>query len=704
MKTHISCQTGLPLPWGSSITPDGINFTLFSRHAEAVYLIVKPDRNKPDQVEIPLDPHTNKTGDIWHVLLRNVSPELLSYGYRVFGPYDPEGEGHAYNPQLVLLDPCSREIASPAWGIERSCLGQEPCCLVDLDDYDWEGDRPLNIPLAETVIYELHVRGFTQHPSSGVACPGTFKGIIEKIDYLRELGITAVELMPITDFNENEALFVDPESGEHLKNFWGYNPLSFFAPKGGYSSNPDCALYEFRDMVKALHKAGIEVILDVVFNHTAEGNLQGPTTSLRGIDNSIYYLLDAKSREYLNFSGCGNTCNCNHPVLRNLILHALRWWVVWMHVDGFRFDLASILGRDKQGNVLPNPPVVEQIAEDPVLAKTKIIAEAWDAAGLYQVGSFSSHRRWAEWNGRFRDDVRSFMCGHPDTTARLATRISGNADLYQNNDRTPCNSINFITSHDGFTLADLVSYNEKHNNNNGENNQDGDNHNISWNSGIEGPTKDQTVLNLRSRRARTMMVILMLSQGVPMVVAGDEIGRSQRGNNNAWCQDNAISWLDWSLVRTNRHLLRFFCKLVTLRKTHSIFRRESFFPPPVPQQSIDEAEIFWWGRSGEQNWAADEHFLAFFLRGSAPSQQQRVTKGNADFFVMINGHASETALCTVPPAPKNRHWVRLIDTSQPGPADFLDLDRARRIYSGTELTVANMACTVLQSVPGGRLS
>ena len=431
--------------------------------------------------------------------------------------------------------------------------------------------------LRDSIIYELHVRGFTRHPSSQVRCPGTFKGVTEKIPYLKRLGITAVELMPVTEFNENETTFVNPQTGERLKNFWGYSPLSFFAPKSGYSSDLEAPLNEFRDMVKALHRAGIEVILDIVYNHTAEGGADGPTTSFRGIDNTIYYLLDPWTRAYLNFSGCGNTCNCNHPIVRNLIMDALRWWVVDMHVDGFRFDLASILGRDANGQVLANPPVVEMIAEDPVLADTKIIAEAWDAAGLYQVGNFSPHHRWAEWNGRFRDDVRAFMCGHPGMVPALATRIAGSSDLYQRHGRRPCNSINFITSHDGFTLADLVSYNEKHNLSNGENNRDGDNHNLSWNSGVEGPTTDKKILALRSRRIRTMAVILLLSQGVPMLVAGDEFGRSQQGNNNAWCQDNAISWLDWSLAEKNREQVRFFRKLIQLRKSHPIFRRDDFF-------------------------------------------------------------------------------------------------------------------------------
>ena len=490
MKNEFRKKAGSPLPLGSTITAQGINFSLFSRNAHAVSLVIAPNPEHPDWIEIPLEPNIHKTGDIWHVLLTGASPGLR-YGYRISGPNDPNGSGHAFDATRILLDPYAREIHSPNWGKQRTCLGSEPCCLLDQYNYDWEGDRPLSIPLRDSIIYELHVRGFTRHPSSQVRCPGTFKGVTEKIPYLKQLGITAVELMPVTEFNENEATFVNPQDGERLKNFWGYSPLSFFAPKSGYSSDLEAPLDEFRDMVKALHRAGIEVILDIVYNHTAEGGADGPTTSFRGIDNTIYYLLDPWTRAYLNFSGCGNTCNCNHPIVRNLIMDALRWWVVDMHVDGFRFDLASILGRDANGQVLANPPVVEMIAEDPVLADAKIIAEAWDAAGLYQVGNFSPHHRWAEWNGRFRDDVRAFMCGHPGMVPALATRIAGSSDLYQRHGRRPCNSINFITSHDGFTLADLVSYNEKHNLSNGENNRDGDNHNLSWNSGVEGPTTDK---------------------------------------------------------------------------------------------------------------------------------------------------------------------------------------------------------------------
>ncbi len=695
MKKPLIQKAGSPLPLGSTITPQGINFALFSRHAESISLVVVPDPERPEKIEFSLDPSIHKTGDIWHILLGN-APLHLRYGYRITGPYDPEGTGHAFDGNLVLLDPYAREIHSPDWGQSRTCLGKEPCCLIDQHSYDWEEDRPLKIPLQDSIIYEMHVRGFTRHPSAKVRCPGTFRGIIEKIPYIKKLGITVVELMPVTEFNENETIFHNPESGERLKNFWGYSPLSFFAPKSAYSQDLEAPLNEFRDMVKALHRAGIEVILDIVYNHTAEGGADGPTTSFRGIDNTIYYLLDHWTKAYLNFSGCGNTCNCNHPIVRTLIMDALRWWVMEMHVDGFRFDLASILGRDAQGQVLANPPVVEMIAEDPVLADAKIIAEAWDAAGLYQVGNFSPHHRWAEWNGRFRDDVRAFMCGHPGMVPALATRLAGSSDLYRKQSQGPCNSINFITSHDGFTLADLVSYSEKHNLTNGENNRDGENHNLSWNSGIEGTTTKRKILALRSRRVRTMAVILFLSQGVPMLVAGDEFGRSQQGNNNAWCQDNAISWIDWDLAVKNRGQLRFFRKLIHLRKAHPIFKRTDFFLSTSDEASPSATypEILWQSLlPGEQDWSLECRTLAFLLNGSTLAEH------DDDFFVMLNG--SPTAPCefTVPEPSRNRIWRKIIDTGQPSPHDFIDLEQGDQVDCGSTLSVTNMGCVVLQSVP-----
>ncbi|MDH3347483.1 MAG: glycogen debranching enzyme, partial [Desulfobulbaceae bacterium] len=439
------------------------------------------------------------------------------------------------------------------------------------------------------------------------------------------------------------------------------------------------------------------VILDIVYNHTSEGGYDGHTASFRGIDNPIYYLLDPLSKAYLNYSGCGNTCNCNHPIMRTLIMDALRWWVVEMHVDGFRFDLASILGRDQNGDVLSNPPVVEQIAEDPILSNSKIIAEAWDAAGLYQVGSFSSHRRWAEWNGRFRDDIRSFIGGDHGTTASLATRIAGSSDLYQHNDRLPCNSINFITSHDGFTLWDLVSYNRKYNLENGENNRDGDNHNLSWNSGVEGETDDEEILALRNRRIRTMAVILFLSQGVPMLCAGDEFGRTQLGNNNAYCQDNEISWLDWRLLDKNKELFLFFKYLIKLRKDHQVFRRDDFFVLRNPEEEpLHLHEIIWHGlRPGRPDWSSESKTLAFTLNGLVPPHFE-----DDDFYVTLNGHSDVTARFEVPPPPMlhgRRSWKKIIDTTEEYPYATVECDQALRVSSGMELELAPMGCIVLQS-------
>lgn len=698
MKITFPTSSGRPQPLGSTITPSGINFALFSRHAETVSLILEMEDtlDAADRIEIKLDPKLHKTGDIWHIQVSGLPP-YIRYGYRLSGPWDPQTSGHGYNKDLILIDPYAKELRSPRWRQDRSCLGSQCCVLIPDTSYNWEGDRPLNIPLHETIIYEMHVRGFTNHPSANCSFPGTFRGICEKVDYLKELGITAVELMPVTEFDENDCTFQNPETGEQLKNYWGYSPLAFFAPKSAYANDSGHPLHEFRDMVKSLHQAGIEVILDIVYNHTAEGGWDGPTSSFRGIDNTIYYLLDPWTRAYLNFSGCGNTCNCNHPVVRSLIMDALRWWVIEMHVDGFRFDLASILGRDQNGNVLSNPPVVERIAEDPILADTKIIAEAWDAAGLYQVGDFSPHHRWAEWNGRFRDDVRSFMCGNSGQVPALATRIAGSSDLYQHNGRKPCNSINFITSHDGFTLADLVSYNEKHNLVNGEDNRDGDNNNLSWNSGAEGDTDNPKIQTLRNRRCRTLAVILFLSQGVPMLVAGDEFGRSQQGNNNAWCQDNEISWINWQLAEKNKGQLRFFKKLIRLRRNHPIFRRLDFFEVSNrPDEPPHMQEISWQGlKPGEQDWSNDCHTLAFFLKGS-----ELQGNGDANFFVMLNGHREQEATFIVPKTWMTQSrcvWKKIIDTGCDAPADFVDLVQAEQIAANSGVTIVPMGCVVLQS-------
>lgn len=688
-KGKFSTGPGYPLPMGAFLKPEGVNFAVFSRHAETVTLVLFKSGTEDPCAEIRLDPKINRTGHIWHILLHDLDTNLR-YGYRMSGPYDPKGAGHFFSEKKLLLDPYAKALTGGSeWGVAYCRTGlctplstfQRRCCIIG-DEFDWEGDRPLNIPLEQSIIYELHVRGFTRHASSGVNHPGTYQGVVEKIPYLKKLGITAVELLPITEFNEQEIINHNPFTGERLKNFWGYSPISFFAPKAAYAVNGRNGnqVREFKEMVKALHRAGIEVILDVVFNHTAEGGGDGPVISFRGLDNIIYYLLDPQSREYLNFSGCGNTVNCNHPLVRHLIMDCLRYWVIEMHVDGFRFDLASVLGRDQQGNVLSNPPMVEKIAEDSILADTKIIAEAWDAAGLYQVGSFSTNRRWAEWNGKFRDDVRRFLCGHNDIVAPLATRIAGSADLYQDDGRRPCNSINFITSHDGFTLYDQVSYNEKHNLANGEENRDGGNDNISWNSGSEGPTDNVTVAGLRHRRIKTFAAILMLSQGVPMLVAGDEFGRTQQGNNNAYCQDNEISWLDWQLAEQNHGLLRFFTQLIGLRKRHPVFHRTDFFP--ADGQS---PEIEWQATTpGRPDWSPACKALAFVLHGTTAGVRR-----DDDFFVMLNGgHTPATFI--IPAPPSGRLWHRLIDTAAPSPRDILRETQGQPVRDAS-VAVANLA-------------
>jgi len=515
-------KAGRPLPLGATITPEGVNFSVFSRHATSIKLVLFEKAKSRPIAEIPFDPEINRTGDIWHIHLIGANSSLR-YGYRASGPFDPKGKGHRFNKR-ILLDPYARALeGGEIWG-ERSGKGFQAYtaasyrrrCMIVEDDFEWEDDRPLNLPLKDSVIYELHVRGYTVHESSGVINRGTFKGLIEKIPYIKSLGVTAVELMPVFEFNELENKRVNPKTGESLKNFWGYSTMAFFAPKASYASNgwDGNQIKEFKEMVKAFHRSGLEVIIDVVFNHTAEGDSRGRVISFRGLDNVVYYMLQPDSKRYLNLSGCGNTVNCNHPVVQAFILDCLRYWVIEMHVDGFRFDLASILGRDHKGEFLSGPSLVDAIEQDPVLAHTKIIAEAWDIR-TNQVGAFPG--RWAEWNSYYRDDVRRFGGGEPGVVPMLATRIGGSSDLYQTSGRRPYNSINHITCHDGFTLYDLVSYDRKHNEENGEDNQDGTDQNFSSNGGVEGPAESSLVNDLRLRRMKTLVTILMVSHGVPMI-------------------------------------------------------------------------------------------------------------------------------------------------------------------------------------------
>jgi glycogen operon protein len=679
-------QSGKPLPLGASYHERGTQFAVFSRHATAASLLLfdHPEDHTPAE-EIVFDPEKNKTGDIWHMFLTGVKPGTL-YLYRMDGPYEPE-KGHRFNRNKVLIDPYTKALTgSFRWRLNET-FGYDPNspdkdlsfntvfdpsgvpkCIVMDDYFDWEGDKPLNYPLRQSVIYETHVRGLTASSTSGVKHPGTYRGVIEKIPYFTRLGITSLEFLPIMEFDEYEFKRKNPLTGEDLVNYWGYSTIAFFAPKGSYSASGSLGeqVTEFKTLVKELHKAGIEVILDVVFNHTGEGNELGYTYSFRGLDNQIYYMLDENPRYYKNYSGCGNTLNCNHPLVRNLIMDSLHYWVMEMHVDGFRFDLGSILGRDQKGRIMENPPMLETIAEDPVLRNTKIIAEAWDAGGAYQVGSFPGGR-WAEWNDRYRDDVRRFWRGDDVSVGSLATRITGSSDLYLRDGRKPFHSINFITSHDGFTLRDLVSYNQKHNEMNGEGNRDGTDHNMSWNHGVEGETDDPVVLNLRKRQMKNFMSTLLLSLGTPMVLGGDEFGRTQRGNNNAYCQNNEISWYDWSLMETNQDLYRFVTLLIQFRFTHHAFLRPEFYTGKDGNYNA-MPDITWFDEKGRNpDWGLQKKLLALRIDGSeAPLEQDR---DENDYYILFN--ASEKArIFVVAPPRADMYWHRLIDTSLPPPNDF----------------------------------
>jgi isoamylase len=565
---HAAVSPGQSSPLGATAGPDGVNFSVFSRDCTAVELLFFQHADDGNASRtIVLDPVGNRSGHYWHVFVPGVTVGQI-YGYRVNGPLAPE-RGLRFDPQKVLLDPYGRAIARPAiysrLAASRAgdnCATALKSVVSDVSRYDWEDDEPPRRPFSRTVIYETHVAGFTKHPSSGVdlAKRGTYAGLIEKIPYLQNLGVTAVELQPIFHFDEQDA-----PAG--LTNYWGYSPVSFFAPHSGYSSlqDPLAVLDEFRDMVKALHRAGIEVILDVVYNHTAEGGESGPMLCFKGFANNAYYILDRSTGHYANYSGTGNTLNANEPFVRRLIRNSLQYWVNVMHVDGFRFDLASILSRDESGCPVENPPIIWDIDSDPALADTKLIAEAWDAAGLYQVGSFIGDS-WKEWNGRFRDDVRRFMKADDGTVARLPYRLFGSPDIYGRAQREPEQSINFVTCHDGFTLNDLVSYNAKHNEFNGENNCDGMDANLSWNCGVEGPSDDPVIESLRNRMVKNFLAVTLLSIGTPMLLMGDEVRRTQRGNNNAYCQDNEIGWFDWSLLEKHRDIHRFVKMLIENRR------------------------------------------------------------------------------------------------------------------------------------------
>ncbi|GAB4492873.1 MAG: glycogen debranching protein GlgX [Anaerolineales bacterium] len=663
-------QPGKSHPLGATINPGGVNFSLFSKNCTGVELLLfeHAEADAPSQ-GYRLDPAVNRTGYYWHIFVPGIGAGQL-YGWRLEGPNRPE-EGLRFDGDKVLLDPYgrgvtlgknyNRALAARPGSNAHACMKS---VVVDPRSYNWEGDQPLKRPIARTVIYEMHVAGFTRHPNSGISPEkrGTYAGLIEKIPYLQSLGITAVELLPVFQFDPQDA----PPG---LLNYWGYSPVSFFAPHAAYSSRQDPLgpVDEFRDMVKALHRAGIEVILDVVYNHTAENGADGPTLCFRGLENRAYYLLEADRARYVNFSGCGNTINANHSIVRRMVMDSLRHWVHLMHVDGFRFDLASILSRDEQGNPLPSPPLLWDIESDPVLAGVKLIAEAWDVGGLYQVGSFLGDF-FMEWNGRFRDDVRSFWKGNTGAVQRISQRLLGSPDLYGHEDREPEQSVNFVACHDGFTLNDVVSYSQKHNQANGEDNRDGSDYNLSWNCGAEGPTDDPEIESLRNRQVKNFLATVLLSIGVPMIGMGDEVRRTQRGNNNAYGQDNEISWFDWSLLETHADILEFTQKLIQLRLSMSLTQRDE------QDASLNEilrgVSVTWHGtKLNQPDWSEHSHSLA--LTVSSLSRRHL-------FHIMLNAYW-EALEFELPLSPTKSGWKRVLDTWLVSSEDVLPPDSAPAI-------------------------
>jgi glycogen operon protein len=668
-------HSGRPSPLGATVDADGVNFSLYSRDALGVDLLLfeREEDLRPSRV-ISLDTFVNRTYHYWHVFVPGLQAGQL-YGYRVHGPFDPS-KGMRFDSSKVLLDPYARGVAAlrnysreAAEEKGDNCATAMKSVVVDDNLYDWEGDKPLKRLSSQTIIYEMHVKGFTRHPSSGVSeeTRGTFRGLIEKIPYLQDLGISAVELLPVFQF--------DPQDCPPGRvNYWGYAPVSFFAPHQAYSSRQDPLgpTEEFRDMVKALHRAGIEIILDVVFNHTAEGDHRGPTLSFRGLDNNSYYILESDRSRYANYSGTGNTLNSNHPIVRRIIVDSLRYWVEEMHVDGFRFDLASILARDSTGHVMSNPPVLWDIESDPALAGTKMIAEAWDAAGLYQVGSFVGDS-WKEWNGRFRDDVRSFFRGENGSLKHFADRMLGSHDIYRHEVREAEQSVNFVTCHDGFTLNDLVSYNEKHNEANGEDNRDGTNDNRSWNCGVEGTTNDAEIEKLRSRQVKNFLTATLLSLGLPMFLMGDEVRQTQHGNNNAYCHDNERNWFDWGLLKKHADVHR-FVKLLCARRLSRDVTHE--------QQRMSLTDVIsqgirgWHGATLNQpDWSDHSHSVAL---------SASLEKEGLHIHFLFNAFW-EPLVFELPPVANQaeRPWCRWIDTALNSPQDIVEWQTAPAISGGT---------------------
>ncbi len=635
--------------YGATMLPDGVNFTVYSNGATAVTLLLFHRTETKPYASIPF-PESYRIGKVYSMIVFGLDVEDFEYCYSVDGPYDPE-HGLVFDKTKMLLDPYAKAVTGQSvWGENNNLTGGYHARVVK-DNFEWNAMGQLGTPMSDSIIYEMHVRGFTKDGSSDVLCPGTFAGIMEKIDYLKHLGVTAIELMPIFEFDETRDR--REKDGRVLLDYWGYNTVSFFAPNTSYAASVEYNRegVELKVMIRALKEAGIEVILDVVFNHTAEGNEQGPFISFKGFDNNIYYMLTPHG-EYYNFSGCGNTMNCNHPMVQEMIVDCLRYWVEEYRVDGFRFDLASILGRNEDGAPMARPPLLQRLAFDPVLGNTKLIAEAWDAGGMYQVGSFPSYKRWAEWNGRYRDDIRSYLKGEYWSAPDAVRRMTGSMDMYGGDYLGSDSSVNFLTCHDGFTLYDLYSYNGKHNEANGWNNTDGADDNRSWNCGVEGETDDPAIRRLRFKMMRNAITVLMCSRGTPMILAGDEFGNTQFGNNNAYCQDNEISWLDWSLLGKNRKFYEFYRNMIQFRKRHPIIRRD-LAPaqcglPMISTHTRDPRR---------QNITQESKTVG--IRFAGYSQE----KGHDDVVYIIMNVFWEEIEITLPDIPAGGYWSLVVDTA-----------------------------------------
>ncbi|PWU11269.1 MAG: glycogen debranching enzyme GlgX [Verrucomicrobia bacterium] len=690
---RLRLRLGHPLPFGASCHPDGgINFSIFSVHATHCTLVLFHPREDQPYIEIPF-PQEFRIGHLFAMTVWDLRPEELEYGFRMEGPVAPK-EGHLFDGRHILLDPQARVISSRnMWGQDRHKRWLPPRGRMPLKSFDWVDDLPLRFPSDELVIYEMHVRGFTRHQSSGVVHGGTFEGVKEKIPYLKQLGVNCVEFMPIFEFDELENPRTNPLSGAPLHNYWGYNTIGYHAPKAGFASNGNENLQteELKSLIRELHQAGIRVLLDVVFNHTAEGNLDGPTISFRGIDNKTYYMINDEGR-YLDYTGCGNTLNCGHPVVRQFILDCLRYWVTDFHVDGFRFDLASVLGRDSDGRPLENPPLLEEIAHDPVLADCELIAEAWDVGGLYQVGSFPAYQRWKEWNGKYRDCARRFLKGELGTVGEMVQRIMGSPDLYATSGRGPTASINFIACHDGFTLRDLFSYNEKHNWENGEENRDGSEDNYSWNCGIEGETSEPSILDLRQRLQKNAIALLFVSQGIPMIYMGDECGRTQRGNNNPYCHDEPWNWLDWTLPNKNTEFFRFVRNMIAFRKANPLLRQKNFLNV-TDLNECDYPDISWHGvEPWSPDWSESSQSLAFLLCGPGAGTIDGKPK---NFIYCAFNSFYQPLTFGLPELPEELCWHQFANTGSPYPEDIYEVGAEQLLEKQTEIALMERSCVIL---------